>query len=153
MKKIINFTLSLFVLSIISFGFYLPLSFAAEDAAFTAGNSLVPCGSDKNPITPGPNGTSTGGEIKNPCGFYDVLKIINKGINFVLFKLVLPIAALLFAYAGIKLIFSGGNSGAKTEAKNIFTSVLIGLAIAAGAWLIVHLLLQILGYNGVSFGL
>lgn len=143
MKKIINFTLSFFILSIVFFGFSgLPVS-AGEDAAFEAGQSWVPCGNDKD----------ADGKIVNPCGFYDVLKVIDKVINFVLFKLALPIAAILFAVAGIKLIFSGGNSGAKSEAKNIFTSVVIGLAIAAGAWLIVHLLLQILGYNGVSFGL
>ena len=44
--------------------------------------------------------TQTGGEIVNPCKFEHIFELINKVVNFALFQLALPIAAVMFAYAG-----------------------------------------------------
>ena len=65
----------------------------------------------------------------------------------------IPIAAIMFAYAGFMLVTSGGASEQRTKAKGIFVSVAIGLALAAACWLIVHTLLSIVGYNGSWIGL
>jgi len=97
---------------------------------------LVPCGTDANPA---------------PCGFKDIMTLINKVINFVLFALALPIAAIMFAYAGFLLINPAGGEQ-KTKAKNIFTSAVIGLVVAACAWLIINTILSILGYDGDWIG-
>lgn len=102
---------------------------------------LVPCGQAAN---------DGQGGIANPCKFQHVLVLINKVVRFVLFKLVVPIAAIAFAWAGFLLLFSGGNSSQKEKAKKIFWSVLLGLAVAVAAWLIVYTVLNILGYQGVA---
>ena len=61
--------------------------------------------------------------------------------------MVVPIAAIMFAYAGILLIFSGGDTSKRSKAKSIFINVAIGFIIAVAAWLIVEFVLNLLGYN------
>lgn len=97
---------------------------------------LIPCGRSLGP--------NVDLNTTNPCNFTDFLNLIDKIIKFILYYLVLPIAAIMFFYAGFKLVTSGGSSEAKTQAKNIFTNAVIGLAIAAGAWLIIKTILSIL---------
>lgn len=92
--------------------------------------------------------------VTNQCGwgYKEFMGLINNVINFVLFKLALPIAALMFTYAGIKLVGSGGSTEARSSAKNIFTNTVIGLVLAAGSWLIVKTILFIAGYDGTWIG-
>ena len=96
----------------------------------TYDGSLVPCGTTKN---------------ATPCGFNDLFSMVNKVINFVLFVMAVPIAAIMFAYAGFMLVTSGGSSEQKSKAKSVFFNVAVGLIIAAAAWLIVHTILNIAG--------
>jgi hypothetical protein len=106
---------------------------------------LIPCGR-----SPGPNVPNS---VTKPCEFKDFMTLINNVIRFILFKMVVPIAAIMFAYAGVLLVTSGGSEEQKTKAKNIFTNVAIGLIIAIAAWLIIHTILLIVGYNrGSDFG-
>ncbi|MFA6274162.1 MAG: hypothetical protein WC662_03295 [Candidatus Paceibacterota bacterium] len=93
---------------------------------------LVPCATSRN---------------KTLCGFYDIFALINNIMSFVFKYLVIPIAAIMFAYAGILLLFSGGEASKKTKAKKIFFNVAIGLVIAAAAFLIVKTILSVLGYQ------
>jgi hypothetical protein len=86
------------------------------------------------------------------CNWNTLMTLINRIINFVLFVLAVPIAAIMFAYAGILLLSSGGNTTQMGKAKKIFSSVAIGLIIAAAAWLIIHTVLSILGYSGSWIG-
>jgi hypothetical protein len=95
------------------------------------GGGLVPCGDN--------------------CGFTDLMTLIQKVISFILFALAVPIAAIMFAYAGFLLITSGGEASQKTKAKKIFTNVAIGFIIAVAAWLIVKLVLSLLGYEPPSW--
>ncbi len=90
-------------------------------------------------------------ECTENCGWNELLALINRVINFILFRLAIPIAAIMFAYAGILLLTSGGDSSKKTKAKEVFSGVAIGLVVAAAAWLIVHVILSILGYTGASW--
>lgn len=103
----------------------------------TGSSGLVPCGTERD----------SSNKITNPCGFSHILELINKVVTFVLVDLALPIAALMFAYAGFLLATSGGNSEKKSQAKSVFTSVAIGLIIVAGAFTIVKTVLSILGYQ------
>ena len=65
-----------------------------------------------------------------------------------LLKLALPIAAMMFAYAGFLMVTAGESAAeARTKAKGIFTNALIGMVLAFACWIIVYSLLQILGYN------
>jgi len=124
-NKILIFVLTLMLVSLPIF------AFAAD------WSGLVPCGK------------SGGTEVqKHPCTFNDALTLINTIINFTFGYLVVPIAAIMFAFAGFKLITAGGeSSGARSEAKAVFTNTVIGLIIAAGCFIIIKTLLVILGYN------
>lgn len=86
--------------------------------------------------------------VKNPCGFDDIMHLVNNVIHFILFDLAIPIVAIMFAYAGILLVTSGGDTGVRTKAKGVFLNAAIGLALMVGAWLIIRTILSILGYNG-----
>ncbi|MEI8270300.1 MAG: DUF5018 domain-containing protein [bacterium] len=95
-------------------------------------SGLVPCNTSKNPAE---------------CGFNDLFKLINTVINFILIKMAVPIAAIMFAYAGFMLVSSAGSPEKRTEAKKIFINVAIGLVVVAGAWIFVHTILVIVGYK------
>ncbi|OGI85751.1 hypothetical protein A3A01_00160 [Candidatus Nomurabacteria bacterium RIFCSPLOWO2_01_FULL_39_17] len=88
-----------------------------------------------------------------PCTFDDIMDLVNTIINFILGNLVIPIAAIMFAYAGFLLVTAGREAAsARTKAKTIFTNTLIGLIIAAACWLIIKTVLSILGYDGAWIG-
>ncbi|MFA6257545.1 MAG: hypothetical protein WC671_00860 [Candidatus Paceibacterota bacterium] len=87
------------------------------------------------------------------CDFNAFMALINKVIHFILFNLVIPIAAIMFAYAGFLLITAGGEvAGARTKAKGIFFNAVFGLIIAVAAFLIIRTVLSILGYEGSWLG-
>ena len=88
----------------------------------------------------------------HPCNFNALMELINTVIKFLLFDLALPIAAIMCAYAGFKLVISAGNSEERTSAKKIFTSAILGFIIAIAAWLIIETVLSILGYKGAWIG-
>ncbi len=90
-----------------------------------------------------------GKTIEDPCEFDDVVTLIHNLMNFILINLSIPIAAIMFVYAGFLMLVPGGESGSKrSKAKNIFTNAVLGLLLVVGAWLIVNTLLSILGYDG-----
>ena len=107
----------------------------------TDNTQLIPCGTSTNTA---------------PCegkeGWNNLMKLVNNVVNFVLFKLALPIGAIMFVYAGFELLTSGGNTEKMKKAKKIFINVVIGLALAAAAWLIINTILTILGYDGSWIG-
>ncbi|MFZ3011716.1 MAG: hypothetical protein WA060_01820 [Minisyncoccia bacterium] len=87
------------------------------------------------------------------CDWTDLMNLVNTIINFILYKMAIPIAAIMFAYAGFKMVTAGGEAAhARTEAKEIFTNTVIGLVLAAAAWLIIKTILSILGYQGAWIG-
>ena len=85
------------------------------------------------------------------CTICDIAKtaqnVLNTGIFIAVF-----LSAVLFAWAGSKYIIAGADSGAVGEARNIFTSVGIGLAIILAAWLIVDTIMRALLNQGSAFG-
>ena len=86
-------------------------------------------------------------------GWNELLTLVNNIITFILVYMAVPIAAIMFAYAGFLLVTAGGGgAGARTKAKGIFTNTLLGLVIAVAAWLIISTILSILGYNGAWIG-
>lgn len=110
--------------------------------ALSFAESLVPC-----------NNTFADGGIAQPCDFDALMDLVNTVIHFVLYDMVIPIAAIMLAYAGFMMITTGAEAaGARTKAKNIFTNVVIGLIIAVAAFLIIRTVLSILGYEGSWIG-
>jgi hypothetical protein len=119
---------------------------------------LVPCGTKYDTVKKTDPVTQKETEekvISNPCeadGFGNLMKMINKVVNFILFTMAVPIAAVMFAYAGFLLVTSGGETSQRSKAKSIFTNVAIGLVLAVAAWLIINTILSILGFQGGWIG-
>lgn len=88
-------------------------------AVFAQG--LVPCGGSGQPA----------------CDFAHFIQLIQNVINFLIKDVAMPLAAILFAWAGIMMFTAGGNEQKTTQAKEIFWWVLVGLIVALSAWLIV----------------
>jgi len=89
------------------------------------------------------------GDTSNPCDtFAELMTLINTVIRFILFDMVIPIAAIMFAYAGFLMVTAGGSTEKVGKAKTIFTNVAIGVIIAVIAWLIISLILSILSPAG-----
>ena len=146
-QKIISVSIVVLMLSTFLTPF---LVLAQEDDGWSG---LVPCGTIKykegEKVV---NGVDMKGLIANPCNFEYFMKLINNTVNFILFKLVLPISAIMFAYAGGLLLFAGGEVSQLAKAKKIFTNVVIGIVLSAGSWLIINSVLSILGYDGSWIG-
>ncbi len=121
MKNVKKFTISFVIFLMLVIPIF---SFAA---------SLVPCGTTANPA---------------PCDFNALMTLINNIINFIFVYMAVPIAAIMFVYAGFLMVTSGGSTENVSRAKSIFKDAVFGLIIAIAAWIIVKTILSILGYNG-----
>lgn len=153
------------------------VSFAADPTQVTpptpstSSSGLIPCGNARYKAGDiAPNGTAIPetmptdtkspeflayqykGQVSDPCSFKTLMTLINTVIRFILFSLAVPIAALMFVYAGFQMVTSGGNAHKSEQAKKIFANAVIGLALAAAAWLIIELILSIFGYSGSWIG-
>lgn len=87
------------------------------------------------------------------CNFDKFIDTINRVINFLIVYIAFPVVAIVIAWAGIKLLISGGNPSAKTEAKAMIGKVVLGLIIALLCWVIIKLILVTLGYQGPLLGI
>src|SRR3972149_10700274 len=52
------------------------------------------------------------------CGWKEAMQLVSSIINFLLFYISLPLAALLFAYAGFIHMTAGDNVSTRTEARS-----------------------------------
>ena len=73
------------------------------------------------------------------CDFTDLMKLVQNALNFIIYQLATPIAVLMFAFAGFKLVTSGGDPKAESTARKIFTNTLIGYAVMLSSFLIIKL--------------
>ena len=80
------------------------------------------------------------------CGLADLVLLIQRIIEYI-FILILPIAAIIFAYVGYLLMTSGGNADKKSKAKKAMTSLVIGILIILAAWLLVKSVVVSIGVN------
>lgn len=91
------------------------------------------------------------GSNSDPCQFCHVIQLVNNVVRWLVVVLT-TIAALLFAWAGFRMVVSGGNSEALTYAKNIFYNVSIGFLIVLAGWLIVDTVMKAL-LTGQAYGM
>lgn len=109
----------------------------------TSGSSgLVPCGYDEVPPGADPKVAIT---VAEDCDFWDLLQLAKNIIDFLLYTIAMPLAAIMFAYAGWLYLSAQGNESKVKEAHHIFGMVALGLALALAAWLIVNALVVGLG--------
>ncbi len=84
------------------------------------------------------------------CGFNDFMYMVNKIISYIM-VLILPIAALVFAYAGYLYLTSGGDVGKRNAAKRGMTNLAVGVLIILCAWVLVRAVLVQLGVTEEFF--
>ncbi|MEN9582774.1 MAG: Type secretion system pilin [Candidatus Parcubacteria bacterium] len=107
----------------------------ATNVAFAQIPDLIPCA----------------GTIESPCGFPEVMVLINNIITAILSYFILPIAIAVFVYGGFLYMTSGSNPGKRTRANAMFRKLLIGLFFCLAAWAIVKIILTTFGYNDTTF--
>lgn len=119
------------------------------------GGSTTPPPATTDPVV---DASSKGGGLvpdcpADGCGFNELMELINNVIKFLLFTIATPLAALIFVYAGFKLLTSGGSAESMTTAKKILKNLIIGYVIALSAWLVINTILtsEFLGYDGPTF--
>lgn len=75
---------------------------------------------------------------KDDCTFAKLFELVANVIDFLLFKLAVPLAAIAFAWAGTLMVIYGNNESERKKAKSIILAAIVGLAFALAAWLIVN---------------
>lgn len=85
----------------------------------------------------------------NLCHFYNLAK---NGIDFMLFRFLVPLAVIALLIGGIYLLASRGNPQMLETGKNAITNTVLGIIIAFAAWLVIATILNTLGYKGFTPG-
>lgn len=99
---------------------------------------LVPCGQHTdNPNTPY--------DETEPCTLCHFFILIDRIVDFFIFRLVPPIALLMITIAALMFIFSMDNPQTISQAKRIMTSVFIGMIIIYTSYTLVGWLLVSIG--------
>lgn len=91
--------------------------------------ALVPCGN--NPFV-------------DECTLCDLLQLIGNVTTFIILDLAAPVATLLIAYSGFKILTNGSSDTARTEAKGMIKNVVIGFLFIIFAWSIVITIMKVL---------
>ncbi|MEA3293002.1 MAG: TrbC/VirB2 family protein, partial [Patescibacteria group bacterium] len=86
-----------------------------------------------------------GGKNQPACKLIDIFKVFKNILEFVWFSIIPPIAILMLIIGGIMFITSSGNPDALKKSKALLTSIVIGLIIIYGAWLVINLFFTIIG--------
>jgi hypothetical protein len=86
--------------------------------------------------------------VAEGCQFEHFITLAKNVMNFLLFTIAVPIAAISFAWAGWLYLSAAGNESKVGEAHRIFGYVVLGLCIALAAWLIVNAIVVGLGVGG-----
>lgn len=88
--------------------------------------------------------------FQNDCGFDDLMGLINKVINFLLFVIATPLVAIGLCYAGFLYISSGGSSEKVGQAKSILINLVVGYIVALIAWVVVKTIMVSLGFDSTG---
>ncbi len=79
----------------------------------------------------------------------DIVTLAQNVLNFGIF-LAVVLSAILFAYAGWKLLTAGGNTEVYAQGKRVFGNVLIGLIIILGGWIVIDTLMRTFTGSGLT---
>ena len=86
----------------------------------------------------------------NECGVCDIFKLISNVIKFAAFTIAAPLAGIIMAYGGFKLITSGSNESNKSKGTNAIWAAVWGILITFGAYVIVNAIIGGLAGNSFS---
>ena len=104
---------------------------------------LVPCGRNCD------DAETLGCECE-PCTLCHFFVMVDNIIDFLLFRIVPVLAALMIAVGGVMYIVAFGKPEMISRAKSLFTAVVIGLLIIYGAWVFINTFLMFIGINEVN---
>jgi len=163
-------------------GLFLPLIILAAGGSYTIINDspppsywtityegITPCGrcADVNPQAKagivgecgekiGGNPAPVGADVDRKfihCAPCHLFVMIDGIIDFVLLKIVPPVATLILIIGGIALYFGGASPEKFNQARSILLSAIIGLVIIYTSWIIVNSTLNAVGIaDWVGFG-
>ncbi len=74
---------------------------------------------------------------KDDCTFDDLKKLVNIVIQFIIFEVSMPVAAIGIMYAGGLLVIKGSNPGDRTKAYGILKNIIYGLVLMLAAYIII----------------
>ena len=83
------------------------------------------------------------------CDFCKLGEMVNNIISW-LFGFLVVLAVIVFAWAGFRLVTTGGSTEAVTWSKQRFTYVVIGILLMLASWLIVDTILRGLTGQGMN---
>lgn len=109
---------------------------------------LVPCGGE-----PGDTYTDVSGvqrSADHQCTFNDFMKMINNIIHFLMYDVMIPLAALGFMFTGANLIISQNKESAWSQAKERFGYLGWGIFIIIGSFIVIKFILSQFLSDGFS---
>jgi len=77
------------------------------------------------------------GNVGDECDFEDLITLISKVLEYLIYFVATPLAAIMFAVAGYYYLTAGEDAGKVKKAHDIFISVLWGFGIMLVAWALV----------------
>jgi len=80
-----------------------------------------------------------------PCTLCHAFIIIHDGVNFFIFSIILPIAALMIVVGGVLYITGGNNQNRIQWANSVFYNTFLGLIIIFGAFIFMGTFLSLIG--------
>jgi len=83
------------------------------------------------------------------CTVCDIAIVAQNVLNTAIFVLV-ALSAVLFAYAGWKMLTAQGNTESYSQGKSIFGNVVLGLVIILAGWIVIDTLMKTM--TNSSFG-
>lgn len=100
---------------------------------------LVPCGRSED-TTPNNDMDET-----VSCELCHLFIMFERIVDFVLVYVIPPIAVLMIVIGGVMFFFAGASPEQLSKAKSILTTVVIGLVLIYGAWIITNAFLTMVG--------
>jgi len=88
-----------------------------------------------------------GGKGQPSCTFCDFFVMFNNIVLFFLTKIIPPVAVLMVLIAGGMFLLGGGSPNLVNQGKKVLTSVVIGLVLVYGAWVITNTILMGIGVS------
>lgn len=87
------------------------------------------------------------------CGFEDLMKLANAIVQFLMFKVAIPLATLGFMYAGARMVIIQNKEAERKNAKEMMENIGKGFAIMLGSFVLIKFILYQFLNTGEGFTL
>lgn len=115
-------------------------------------DGFVPCGKEVWYGTMGPGGKCQGTLSEKPlqCQLCHFFVMIDGMIDYLLVKIIPPVAVLMIVIMGVMYYFGGAKPELLSRSKTVIKTIIIGLALIYGAYMIIGIFLSVLGASKVE---